>query len=206
MSLERCQNHTAHGLEKLPFRCAHCHYSCNISGSLKRHYNRKHPNEEYANVGTGELAAEVLIQQGVLLMFALIRKEEQKGEEKDEAWSSLNRLAIAKEVKTEVYPLGKKEAHSSLPEKRTQYLRVLENKHSSELSSLQNILEFKNLVFVASLSADSGCLLPLFPPPSPPGLGPGSSERRYEGYMVAAADLDVECQERTEHRKQHAMV
>uniref|UniRef100_A0A8C6W7Z4 Zinc finger protein ZFAT n=1 Tax=Nannospalax galili TaxID=1026970 RepID=A0A8C6W7Z4_NANGA len=49
-----------------PFRCAHCHYSCNISGSLKRHYNRKHPNEEYANVGRGELAAEVLIQQGGL--------------------------------------------------------------------------------------------------------------------------------------------
>ncbi|XP_058132063.1 zinc finger protein ZFAT isoform X2 [Dasypus novemcinctus] len=49
-----------------PFRCAHCHYSCNISGSLKRHYNRKHPNEEYANAGTGELAAEVLIQQGGL--------------------------------------------------------------------------------------------------------------------------------------------
>lgn len=47
-----------------PFRCAHCHYSCNISGSLKRHYNRKHPSEEYANVGTGELAAEALIQQG----------------------------------------------------------------------------------------------------------------------------------------------
>ncbi|ELW57116.1 Zinc finger protein ZFAT [Tupaia chinensis] len=49
-----------------PFRCAHCHYSCNMSGSLKRHYNRKHPNEEYANVGTGELAAEALIQQGGL--------------------------------------------------------------------------------------------------------------------------------------------
>ncbi|XP_029404075.1 zinc finger protein ZFAT isoform X1 [Mus pahari] len=49
-----------------PFRCAHCHYSCNISGSLKRHYNRKHPNEEYANVGSGELAAEALIQQGGL--------------------------------------------------------------------------------------------------------------------------------------------
>ena len=47
-----------------PFRCAHCHYSCNISGSLKRHYNRKHPIEEYANVGSGELAAEALIQQG----------------------------------------------------------------------------------------------------------------------------------------------
>ncbi|XP_012578353.1 PREDICTED: zinc finger protein ZFAT [Condylura cristata] len=49
-----------------PFRCAHCHYSCNISGSLKRHYNRKHPNEEYANAGTGELAADALLQQGGL--------------------------------------------------------------------------------------------------------------------------------------------
>ncbi|XP_016001114.2 zinc finger protein ZFAT isoform X2 [Rousettus aegyptiacus] len=49
-----------------PFRCAHCHYSCNISGSLKRHYNRKHPNEEYANVGAGELAADALVQQGGL--------------------------------------------------------------------------------------------------------------------------------------------
>ncbi|KAM5281909.1 zinc finger protein ZFAT isoform 3-T3 [Ctenodactylus gundi] len=49
-----------------PFRCAHCHYSCNISGSLKRHYNRKHPSEEYANVGSAELAAAALIQQGGL--------------------------------------------------------------------------------------------------------------------------------------------
>ncbi|XP_054241332.1 zinc finger protein ZFAT isoform X3 [Indicator indicator] len=47
-----------------PFRCAHCHYSCNISGSLKRHYNRKHPHEEYVNVGSGEPAAEALVQQG----------------------------------------------------------------------------------------------------------------------------------------------
>ncbi|XP_034980413.2 zinc finger protein ZFAT isoform X3 [Zootoca vivipara] len=47
-----------------PFRCAHCHYSCNISGSLKRHYNRKHPDEEYVNAGSGELAAEALLQQG----------------------------------------------------------------------------------------------------------------------------------------------
>uniref|UniRef100_A0A8B9ZHS2 Zinc finger protein ZFAT n=1 Tax=Anas platyrhynchos TaxID=8839 RepID=A0A8B9ZHS2_ANAPL len=47
-----------------PFRCAHCHYSCNISGSLKRHYNRKHPNEEYVNIGSGEPAAEALLQQG----------------------------------------------------------------------------------------------------------------------------------------------
>uniref|UniRef100_A0A8C4SPQ5 Zinc finger protein ZFAT n=1 Tax=Erpetoichthys calabaricus TaxID=27687 RepID=A0A8C4SPQ5_ERPCA len=47
-----------------PFRCAHCHYSCNISGSLKRHYNRKHPNEQYANAGMGPPAVDVLIQQG----------------------------------------------------------------------------------------------------------------------------------------------
>uniref|UniRef100_A0A8C6YEN2 Zinc finger and AT-hook domain containing n=2 Tax=Naja naja TaxID=35670 RepID=A0A8C6YEN2_NAJNA len=46
-----------------PFRCAHCHYSCNISGSLKRHYNRKHPSEEYVNAGSGEFAAEALLQQ-----------------------------------------------------------------------------------------------------------------------------------------------
>ncbi|XP_070604432.1 zinc finger protein ZFAT [Erythrolamprus reginae] len=47
-----------------PFRCAHCHYSCNISGSLKRHYNRKHPSEEYVNAGSGEFAAEAFLQQG----------------------------------------------------------------------------------------------------------------------------------------------
>lgn len=56
--------HLSCSLSLQPFRCAHCHYSCNISGSLKRHYNRKHPNEEYTNVGSGELAAEALIQQG----------------------------------------------------------------------------------------------------------------------------------------------
>ncbi|XP_045142899.1 zinc finger protein ZFAT [Echinops telfairi] len=49
-----------------PFRCAHCHYSCNISGSLKRHYNRKHPTEEYSNAGSGELAPDALVQQGGL--------------------------------------------------------------------------------------------------------------------------------------------
>ncbi|XP_009875133.1 PREDICTED: zinc finger protein ZFAT-like, partial [Apaloderma vittatum] len=57
----RCSSKSARGQ---PFRCAHCYYSCNISGSLKRHYNRKHPNEEYVNVGSGEPAAEALIQQG----------------------------------------------------------------------------------------------------------------------------------------------
>ncbi|KAJ8415785.1 hypothetical protein AAFF_G00403420 [Aldrovandia affinis] len=47
-----------------PFRCGHCHYSCNMSGSLKRHYNKKHPNEQYCNAGPGTPAAEVVLQQG----------------------------------------------------------------------------------------------------------------------------------------------
>ncbi|XP_077207566.1 zinc finger protein ZFAT isoform X2 [Paroedura picta] len=52
-----------HALFK-PFRCGHCHYSCNISGSLKRHYNRKHPNEVYVNAGSSQLADEALLEQG----------------------------------------------------------------------------------------------------------------------------------------------
>ncbi|KAH0617417.1 hypothetical protein JD844_015597 [Phrynosoma platyrhinos] len=56
--------HDSHQESREPFRCAHCHYSCNISGSLKRHYNRKHPYEEYVNAGSGELPAEALLQQG----------------------------------------------------------------------------------------------------------------------------------------------
>ncbi|CAH2285869.1 zinc finger ZFAT isoform X1 [Pelobates cultripes] len=47
-----------------PFGCALCHYSCNIPGSLKRHYNKKHPNEECVNAGTGELSTEALVLQG----------------------------------------------------------------------------------------------------------------------------------------------
>lgn len=47
-----------------PFRCAHCHYSCNISGSLKRHYNKKHPNMQYTNAGTGVATSETVMEQG----------------------------------------------------------------------------------------------------------------------------------------------
>ncbi|XP_069477770.1 zinc finger protein ZFAT isoform X2 [Ambystoma mexicanum] len=49
-----------------PFRCARCHYSCNIAGSLKRHYNKKHPNEECVNAEAEELSMENIIQQGGL--------------------------------------------------------------------------------------------------------------------------------------------
>lgn len=47
-----------------PFGCALCHYSCNIPGSLKRHYNKKHPNEECVNSGSGEVSSEALVLQG----------------------------------------------------------------------------------------------------------------------------------------------
>ncbi|CAJ0929363.1 unnamed protein product, partial [Ranitomeya imitator] len=46
-----------------PFGCALCHYSCNIPGSLKRHYNKKHPNEECVNSGSGEVSSEALVLQ-----------------------------------------------------------------------------------------------------------------------------------------------
>ncbi|KAK5606778.1 hypothetical protein CRENBAI_015844 [Crenichthys baileyi] len=47
-----------------PFRCAHCHYSCNNAGALKRHYNIKHPEETYENAGPGLPNSETLKQQG----------------------------------------------------------------------------------------------------------------------------------------------
>ncbi|XP_022530053.2 zinc finger protein ZFAT [Astyanax mexicanus] len=47
-----------------PFRCAHCHYSCNIPGSLKRHYNKKHPGEQYCNAGPGTASSETVMEQG----------------------------------------------------------------------------------------------------------------------------------------------
>ncbi|XP_061572426.1 zinc finger protein ZFAT-like isoform X2 [Cololabis saira] len=47
-----------------PFRCAHCHYSCNIAGALKRHYNMKHPDQTYENAGPGLPNSDTLKQQG----------------------------------------------------------------------------------------------------------------------------------------------
>uniref|UniRef100_A0A3Q0S4V8 Zinc finger and AT-hook domain containing n=1 Tax=Amphilophus citrinellus TaxID=61819 RepID=A0A3Q0S4V8_AMPCI len=47
-----------------PFRCAHCHYSCNIAGALKRHYNVKHPHQKYENAGPGLPNPDALKQQG----------------------------------------------------------------------------------------------------------------------------------------------
>ncbi|KAL2084453.1 hypothetical protein ACEWY4_019971 [Coilia grayii] len=47
-----------------PFQCAHCHYSCNMAGSLKRHYHKKHPNEEYSNAGSGTTSDSVTEQGG----------------------------------------------------------------------------------------------------------------------------------------------
>ncbi|XP_036791741.1 zinc finger protein ZFAT isoform X2 [Oncorhynchus mykiss] len=47
-----------------PYRCGHCHYSCNIAGPLKRHYSKKHPNQAYCNAGPGPATSEAVEQQG----------------------------------------------------------------------------------------------------------------------------------------------
>ncbi|XP_026150108.1 zinc finger protein ZFAT isoform X2 [Mastacembelus armatus] len=58
--------HMEQHAEFKPFRCAHCHYSCNIAGPLKRHYNMKHPDQKYENAGPGLPNADALKQQGGL--------------------------------------------------------------------------------------------------------------------------------------------
>ncbi|XP_056237895.1 zinc finger protein ZFAT-like isoform X1 [Seriola aureovittata] len=56
--------HMEQHAEFKPFRCAYCHYSCNIAGPLKRHYNLKHPNQKYENAGPGQPNPDALKQQG----------------------------------------------------------------------------------------------------------------------------------------------
>ncbi|XP_039661132.1 zinc finger protein ZFAT-like isoform X3 [Perca fluviatilis] len=56
--------HMEQHAEFKPFRCAHCHYSCNIAGPLKRHYNMKHPDQTYQNAGPGLPNPDALKQQG----------------------------------------------------------------------------------------------------------------------------------------------
>ncbi|KAM9352899.1 zinc finger protein ZFAT [Symphorus nematophorus] len=56
--------HMEQHAEFKPFRCAHCHYSCNIAGPLKRHYNMKHPDQKYHNAGPGLPNPDSLKQQG----------------------------------------------------------------------------------------------------------------------------------------------
>ncbi|XP_035528252.1 zinc finger protein ZFAT-like isoform X2 [Morone saxatilis] len=56
--------HMEQHAEFKPFRCAHCHYSCNIAGPLKRHYNMKHPDQKYQNAGHGLPNPDALKQQG----------------------------------------------------------------------------------------------------------------------------------------------
>ncbi|XP_057689178.1 zinc finger protein ZFAT-like isoform X2 [Corythoichthys intestinalis] len=58
-----CRHMEQHASFK-PFHCAHCHYSCNTSGPLKRHYKTKHPGQEYQNVSEGLSDAEHSTQQG----------------------------------------------------------------------------------------------------------------------------------------------
>ncbi|XP_028836107.1 zinc finger protein ZFAT [Denticeps clupeoides] len=58
------QRHMEQHVSFKPFRCAHCHYSCNIAGALKRHYNKKHPNEQYSNAGPETATLDTVVEQG----------------------------------------------------------------------------------------------------------------------------------------------
>uniref|UniRef100_A0A8C4SPS7 Zinc finger protein ZFAT n=1 Tax=Erpetoichthys calabaricus TaxID=27687 RepID=A0A8C4SPS7_ERPCA len=109
-----------------PFRCAHCHYSCNISGSLKRHYNRKHPNEQYANAGMGPPAVDVLIQQGgvkcPVCNYVYGTKWEMNRHLKNK--HGLKLLEVKGDTKWEAH---KQTATESLEESSTQYLHTAES-------------------------------------------------------------------------------
>ncbi|XP_029308329.1 zinc finger protein ZFAT isoform X2 [Cottoperca gobio] len=56
--------HMEQHAEFKPFRCAHCHYSCNIAGPLKRHYSMKHTDQKYQNAGPGLPNHDALKHQG----------------------------------------------------------------------------------------------------------------------------------------------
>ncbi|XP_068613195.1 zinc finger protein ZFAT [Brachionichthys hirsutus] len=58
--------HLEQHAEFKPFRCAHCLYSCNVAGPLKRHYNMKHPDQKYHNAGPGVPNPDALEHQGGL--------------------------------------------------------------------------------------------------------------------------------------------
>ncbi|XP_062394694.1 zinc finger protein ZFAT-like isoform X2 [Sardina pilchardus] len=109
-----------------PFQCAHCHYSCNISGSLKRHYHKKHPNEEYCNAGSGTTTADSVIEQGgskcPVCNYVYGTKWEMNRHLK-------NKHGL-KVVESDGLGLGQWEVVESLEEQSTQFLHITETEDS----------------------------------------------------------------------------
>ncbi|KAK2095889.1 hypothetical protein P7K49_024923 [Saguinus oedipus] len=163
-----------------PFRCAHCHYSCNISGSLKPCYNRKHPNELYAIMGTGELATEELIQQGGLKCPVCSIVYGAKWEFK----RHLKNKHGLKVVEIDGDP--KRETATEAPkEPSTQYLHITEAKEDVQgkqaavttLQDLRHVSESGDPVDPMATNIlqqiiELGAETPTTPLPLPPCLGP----------------------------------
>ncbi|XP_031431515.1 zinc finger protein ZFAT isoform X2 [Clupea harengus] len=109
-----------------PFRCAHCHYSCNISGSLKRHYHKKHPNEQYCNAGSGTTTSDSVIEQGgfkcPVCNYVYGTKWEMNRHLK-------NKHGL-KVVESDSHALGQWEVVESLEEQSTQFLHITETEDS----------------------------------------------------------------------------
>ncbi|XP_072536439.1 zinc finger protein ZFAT isoform X2 [Salminus brasiliensis] len=122
-----------------PFRCAHCHYSCNISGSLKRHYNKKHPGEQYCNAGPGTASSETVIEQGGVKCPVCNYVYGTKWE--------MNRHLKSKHglkvVENSSLGLNQWEVVESVGEPSTQYLQIAETEDAqgteAAVSALQNL-------------------------------------------------------------------
>ncbi|XP_066539989.1 zinc finger protein ZFAT-like isoform X2 [Hoplias malabaricus] len=125
-----------------PFRCALCHYSCNISGSLKRHYNKKHPGEQYCNTGPETVSSETVIEQGGVKCPVCNYVYGTKWE--------MNRHLKSKHglkvVETDSLGVNQWEVIETVEEPNTQYLRITEMEEAQgtedAVSALQN-LRFK---------------------------------------------------------------
>ncbi|KAL7874979.1 hypothetical protein SRHO_G00059490 [Serrasalmus rhombeus] len=122
-----------------PFHCAHCQYSCNISGSLKRHYNKKHPGEQYCNTGPGTASSETVIEQGgvkcPVCNYVYGTKWEMNRHLKSKHW--------IKVVDNDHLGLNQWEVVESVEEANTQYLQIAETEDAqgteAAVSALQNL-------------------------------------------------------------------
>uniref|UniRef100_A0A8B9RAF6 Zinc finger and AT hook domain containing n=1 Tax=Astyanax mexicanus TaxID=7994 RepID=A0A8B9RAF6_ASTMX len=122
-----------------PFRCAHCHYSCNIPGSLKRHYNKKHPGEQYCNAGPGTASSETVMEQGGVKCPVCNYVYGTKWE--------MNRHLKSKHglkvVENSSLGLNQWEVVESVEEPSTQYLQIAETEDAQgtedAVSALQNL-------------------------------------------------------------------
>ncbi|KAJ8288164.1 hypothetical protein COCON_G00008230 [Conger conger] len=122
-----------------PFRCGHCLYSCNMSCTLKRHYNKKHPNEQYCNTGPGIPAAEAIQQQGGVKCPVCVNVYGTKWEMN----RHLKNKHGLKLVENDGIGMNQWEVVESLEEPSTQYLHITETKNlqgtEATVSALQDL-------------------------------------------------------------------